>query len=136
MRHAGQKTYRSYPGTPMSRTIYFVFQQKRNPVRISVSHNRSKEEVIQAVDRSINDVFKDAGALPVKLVMEQRSWQGSVMSFALTAKMGIISTPIKGTVEVTDRDIIIDADLGMFNRFVDEKTAQQVIGTRLKGLLT
>ena len=105
-------------------------------MRISVSHNRSKEEVIQTVDRSIDDLFKDAGALPVKLVVEQRSWQGSIMTFALTAKMGIMSTPIKGTVEVTDRDIIIDADLGMFNRFVNEKTAQQVIGSRLKGLLT
>jgi hypothetical protein len=26
-------------------------------------------------------------------------------------------------------------DLGMFNRFVDEKSAQQMIGNRLKGLL-
>jgi len=104
-------------------------------VRISVSHNRPKEEVIQKIDQSINDLFKEAGALPVKVVMEQRSWQGSVMTFALTAKMGIVSTPIKGTVEVTDRDIIIDADLGMFNRFVNEKTAQQAIGNRLKGLL-
>jgi hypothetical protein len=105
-------------------------------VRISVSHNRSKEEVIQTVDRSIDDLFKDAGALPVKVVMEHRSWQGSIMTFALTAKMGIMSTPIKGTVEVTDRDIIIDADLGMFNRFVNEKIAQRAIGSRLKGLLT
>lgn len=105
-------------------------------MRISVSHNRPKEEVVQTIDRSINELFKDAGALPIKLVMQQRSWQGSVMTFALTAKMGIMSTPIKGTVEVTDRDIIIDADLGMFNRFVDEKTAQQMIGSRLKGLLT
>ena len=104
-------------------------------MRISVSHNRPKEEVIQKIDQSINDLFKEAGALPVKVVMEQRSWQGSVMTFALTAKMGIVSTPIKGTVEVTDRDIIIDADLGMFNRFVNEKTAQQAIGNRLKGLL-
>jgi hypothetical protein len=104
-------------------------------VRISVSHNQPKEEVIQKIDQSINDLFKEAGALPVKLVMQQKSWQGSVMTFALTAKMGIMSTPIKGTVEVTDRDIIIDADLGMFNRFVNEKTAQQAIGNRLKGLL-
>jgi hypothetical protein len=104
-------------------------------VRISVSHNRPKEEVIQKIDQSINDLFKEAGALPVKLVMEQRSWQGSIMTFAMTAKMGIMSTPIKGTVEVTDRDIIIDADLGMFNRFVNEKTAQHAIGNRLKGLL-
>jgi hypothetical protein len=46
-----------------------------------------------------------------------------------------MSTPIKGTIEVTDHDLIIDADLGMFNRFVDEKTAQKAIGSRLKGLL-
>jgi len=27
--------------------------------------------------------------------------------------MGLLSTPIKGTVEVTDRDLTIDADLGI-----------------------
>lgn len=136
MRKSTQKTYESYPGEQMPRTIYFCLPATTGPtVRISVSHNRPKEEVIQKIDQSINDLFKEAGALPVKLVMEQRSWQGSVMTFALTAKMGIMSTPIRGTVEVTDRDIIIDADLGMFNRFVNEKTAQQAIGNRLKGLL-
>jgi hypothetical protein len=71
----------------------------------------------------------------VKLVVEQRSWQGSTMSFLLAAKMGIMSTPIKGTVDVTDKDLTIDVDLGMFNRFVDEKSAQQKIGDRIKGLL-
>jgi len=104
-------------------------------VRISVSHNRTKEEVVQTVDRTWDDLFKEGGALPVKLTVQQRSWQGSTMTFALSAKMGIISTPIKGTVEVTDRDIIVDADLGMLGRFVSEKTAQQVLGSRIKGLL-
>jgi hypothetical protein len=104
-------------------------------MRISISHNRTKEEVMKSIDRSWDDLFKEAGALPVKLVVEQRSWQGSTMTFALTAKMGIMSTPIKGTVEVTDKDIIVDADLGMLGRFVNEKTAQQMLGSRLKGLL-
>ena len=104
-------------------------------MRISVSHNRTKEEVVQTVDRTWDDLFKEGGALPVKLTVQQRSWQGSTMTFALSAKMGIISTPIKGTVEVTDRDIIVDADLGMLGRFVSEKTAQQVLGSRIKGLL-
>ena len=104
-------------------------------MRISISHNRTKEEVVQSVDRSWDDLFKEAGALPVKLTVQQRSWQGSTMTFALTAKMGIISTPIKGTVEVTDSDVIVDADLGMLGRFVNEKTAQQVLGSRIKGLL-
>ena len=104
-------------------------------MRISISHNRTKEEVVQSIDRSWDDLFKEAGALPVKLTVEQRSWQGSTMTFALTAKMGIISTPIKGTVQVTDRDVIVDADLGMLGRFVNEKTAQQLLGSRIKGLL-
>ena len=104
-------------------------------MRISISHNRTKEEVVQSIDRSWDDLFKEAGALPVKLTVEQRSWQGSTMTFALTAKMGIISTPIKGTVEVTDCDVIVDADLGMLSRFVNEKTAQQLLGSRIKGLL-
>lgn len=104
-------------------------------MRISVSHNRPKQEVIQSVERSFNDLFQEAGGLPVKLTVDQRSWQGSVMSFQLTAKMGIISTPIKGTVEVTDKEIIVDADLGMLSRFISEKSAQQLLGNRVKGLL-
>jgi hypothetical protein len=104
-------------------------------VRIAISHNRSKQEVIQNVERSFNELFQQAGSLPVKLVVEQRSWQGSTMSFLLNAKMGIISTPIRGTVEVTDQEIIIDADLGMLSRFVNEKTARELIGSRMKGLL-
>ena len=104
-------------------------------MRITITHNRSKEDVIQSIDRGFNQLFQEAGALPVKLVVEQRSWQGSTMSFLLAAKMGIISTPVKGTVDVTDKDLTIDVDRGMFNRFVDEKSAQQRIGNRLKGLL-
>jgi Putative polyhydroxyalkanoic acid system protein (PHA_gran_rgn) len=104
-------------------------------LRITISHNRSKQEIIQSIDRGFHELFQDAGALPVRLVVEQRSWQGSTMSFQLKAKMGIISTPIKGTVDVTDQDLTIDVDLGMLNRLVNEKTAQQMIGSRMKGLL-
>jgi hypothetical protein len=109
--------------------------RKETTVRISLSHTRPKQEVIASVERWFNDLFQQAGGLPVKLTVDQRSWQGSVMSFQVTAKMGIMSTPIRGTEEVTDTDIIIDADLGMLGRFIDEKTAHQMLGSRLKGLL-
>jgi hypothetical protein len=67
--------------------------------------------------------------------MKQRSWQGSILSFSLTAKLGLLSTPITGTVEVTDHDVIVEADLGLLSRLVPEKTAREVIGNRIKGLL-
>jgi hypothetical protein len=104
-------------------------------MRITIAHNRSKAEIIDSVDRSFNEIFQGVPGIPVKLVVEQKSWQGSVLSFSLSAKLGLLSTPIKGTVEVTDHDLTVDIDLGLLNRLVPEQTAREVIGTRIKGLL-
>jgi hypothetical protein len=104
-------------------------------MRITISHDRPKAEIIEAVDRSFNDFFKSSAELPVKIVIQERTWQGSTLVFALTAKWGLFSTPVKGSVEVTDHDVTVDADLGILNRFVSEKTARAVIGDRIKGLL-
>jgi hypothetical protein len=104
-------------------------------MRITVSHNRTKEEVIQSVDRSFNDLFQGIAAIPVRLVQEHKSWQGSTMTFALTAKMGLLSTPIKGTVEVNDHDLTVDADLGILERMIPAKKAQEVLTDHVRGLL-
>jgi hypothetical protein len=104
-------------------------------MRITISHNRPKAEVIESVERSFDDLFKGVAELPVKVTIQQRTWQGSTLTFALTAKWGLLSTPIKGTVEVSDQDITVDADLGLLNRLVTEKKARAVVGERIKGLL-
>jgi hypothetical protein len=104
-------------------------------MRLIIPHKKSKQEVIDTIDQTIDDLFKQSGAFPVKIVEKQRSWQGSTLTFALAAKMGIISTPIKGTVDVTDRDITIDVDLGMLERLVPAEKAREMITTRVKGLL-
>lgn len=103
-------------------------------VRVTVSHNKPKEEIIRAVDRSFNSLFQSTG-LPVQLTEQQKTWQGSTLIFSLVAKMSFISTPIKGTVEVTDRDITIDADLGLLERFVPADRARELITNRIRGLL-
>lgn len=104
-------------------------------MRITVSHNKSKEEVMQAVDRALNELFKASLPIPAKLVEKQRTWQGSTLTFALSARMGLLSTPIKGFVEVTDKDITIDADLGILERMIPAQKAREVISERVKGLL-
>ena len=103
-------------------------------MRITIAHKKPKQEVIDSIDRGFDDVFRMEG-LPVKLALEQKSWQGSTMTFALNAKIGFMSSPIKGTIDVTDRDVTIDADLGMFERFISEDKAKEVLSTRFKGLL-
>src|SRR5271156_202486 len=104
-------------------------------MRITIAHTRTKAEIIQAIDRSFNDAFQGAAGLPVQIVVDQKSWAGSILTFALKAKMGFVSTPINGTVEVTDHDVIVDADLGMLNRFVSEQKIKDLLGSRVKKLL-
>jgi hypothetical protein len=104
-------------------------------MRVTISHHRTKQEIISSVDRSFDELFQGAAGLPVKMVVNQRSWQGDVLTFALTAKLGLMNTAIKGTVEVTDKDLTVEADLGMLNNFISDKAATEMIGTRLKGLL-
>ena len=104
-------------------------------MRITVSHNKPKQEVIQAVDRSFDDLFRGSSIVPLQIVNEQRQWQGSTLVFSFAAKMGILSTPIKGFVEVTDRDVTIDADLGFLERLLGGKQARTSIEDKVRGLL-
>lgn len=105
-------------------------------MRITVSHNKSKEEVIRAVDRSFDDLFRGIPGIPLKIVNEKREWQASTLNFSFDAKMGLLSSPIKGFVAVTDKDITIDADLGLLEKLLPMKTATTAIESRVKGLLT
>jgi hypothetical protein len=104
-------------------------------MRITVSHTRSKEEVIGAVDRSFDDLFRGIGTIPLQFVEKGRTWQGSTLSFSILAKMGIVSTPIKGTIEVTEKDLTIDADLGLLERLIPATKARESISNRVRGLL-
>lgn len=104
-------------------------------MRITVSHTKTKEEVIRNVDRSFDDLLKGVPGFPLQIVNEHRSWQGSTLTFAVRAKMGFLSSPIKGRVEVTDKDITIDADLGVFEKLLSGG-AKASLESRVRGLLT
>ncbi len=90
---------------------------------------------MRAVDRSFDDLFQGSGVIPLKIVNERRSWQGATLMFSFEAKMGLLSTPIKGIVEVTDKDLTIDADMGLLDRLFPAKQTRNVLEERIRGLL-
>jgi hypothetical protein len=90
---------------------------------------------MRAVDRSFDDLFSGISILPLQITKEQRSWQGSSLTFSFNAKMGLLSSGIKGIVEVTDRDITIDADLGLLEKLLPVKGARAALEGRIRGLL-
>ena len=90
---------------------------------------------MRALDRSFDDLFKGLGTVPLQIANESRKWTGSRMDFSFDAKLGIVSAPIKGFVDVTDKDVTVDADLGWLERLLPAKQAQAAIEGRVKGLL-
>ena len=105
------------------------------PVKLTIEHHRKKKDVVEKVDKGFDDAFKQAEGLPVKVTLKHKSWKGSTMHFQLSARMGLLSTPIQGSVEVTEEELIIDADLGLLTKFIPEEKAKTMLGGRVKGLL-
>jgi hypothetical protein len=105
-------------------------------MRITLSHTKSKERVMQSVDRSFDELFRGISIIPIQFRDQQRSWKGSTLTFSLSAKMGVISTPIKGTIEVTEREMTIDAGLGLLERLIPATKARAAITSRVRGLLS
>jgi hypothetical protein len=107
-------------------------------VKITVAHDSTKDEVKRALNRSLDDIITGSISLPVKLVQEHRSWNADTLTFSLIARMGplnMVSTPISGTVLVTDHDLTIDVNLGILERLLPAEKARQVVSSRLKGFL-
>ena len=63
-------------------------------MRITVFHNRPKEEIMRSFDRSFDDLFKGFGAVPIQILNESRKWTGRRIDFSFNAKMDIVSTQL------------------------------------------
>lgn len=105
-------------------------------MRVTVSHNKPKEDLKRAVDRSLDDLFRGISILPFEIVNERRSWAGDTLTFSFTAKMGVLSSPMNGFVEVTSRDITVEIDLGLLERLLSARGARASVEERVRGLLT
>jgi hypothetical protein len=106
-------------------------------MRVTVSHNQPKQEVIQRIDRGLDDIFKGATGGMVQITDEQRSWVDNQLNFSFNARAGFVNIPVKGLVIVDDHLVTIDVDLPSFvnNLFPEQKMASG-IETRVRGLLT
>ena len=108
-------------------------------MKITVAHDNTKAAVKQAVNRALDDLVTGSVSLPVKLVQESRTWNADTLRFSLIARMGpmgLMSTPISGTVRVTDHDLYIDVNLGVLERLIPAEKARHLLTKRLAGLLT
>lgn len=105
-------------------------------MRVSISHNKPKQEVINIVETQTQELLRSVASGPVQIADAQKQWQGDTMYFSFKGKMGFFSVPIKGTVEVRETEVIIDADLpGLVTKMISEEKIRAQVEGRVKGLL-
>jgi len=105
-------------------------------MRVTISHNKPVQEIKNSIDRSFDSLFNGFGSGLVEFADQHHSWSGNTMVFDMNARMGFVKSPIKGTIDVTDKDVTIDVDLGILGKLVPEQTVRTGIEGRVKGLLT
>jgi hypothetical protein len=105
-------------------------------MRIIIPNKKSIEETKRIVERSTEDIFRSAAGGLIQVSCVEKSWCGDTMSFSFKAGVAFLSTPILGTVAVTEKDVTIDVALPeAFRRFIPEDKLKSGIETRVRALI-
>ena len=104
-------------------------------MRVTVSHGRPKSEVRAAVEQAVDQLFREIPTGLIQITDQRKAWDGEVLRFWLTAKMGVVRNPIQGWIAVTEKDLTVDVDLGMLNLLFPEQKVRKTIEDSLRGKL-
>jgi hypothetical protein len=104
-------------------------------MRVTISHKKPKQEVVKIVEQNTNEMLKSLASGPVQVVDLQRTWTGDVMDFSFRGAAGFINVPIKGRIEVTDAEVIVEADLGVLGKLIPEEKLQASVEGKVRGYL-
>ena len=106
-------------------------------MRVTVTHDKGLQAAKKLVDDSATEVFKGAAGAPIQIVDQQKRWEGDTMHFSFTGKMGFFSAPLKGWVQVTEKDVTIECELpGILSKLMPEDKLKAQVESRVRGLLT
>jgi Putative polyhydroxyalkanoic acid system protein (PHA_gran_rgn) len=104
-------------------------------MRVTISHDRPKQEMKDSVERSIDQLFTGFNLGAIQCVNQRKQWLGDTMTFSLTARLGLLQTAINGSALVTEKEVILDVDLGLLGKLLPETSAATQIAGRAKALL-
>ncbi|HEY4085230.1 MAG TPA: hypothetical protein VGM43_04790 [Bryobacteraceae bacterium] len=105
-------------------------------MRVEIAHQLGKKAAIPVIDRSLDRLLGGVGS-NVQIVDKKTSWNASTMQFSFTGKVGFISVPLAGTIDVNDASVVVSMDLPpMVKNFIGEDKIHQLVETNVRELLT
>jgi hypothetical protein len=104
-------------------------------MRITVSHNKGKQEATRIVESAIDQVFNSAFSGAIQISGFQKQWDGPKLTFSMMAGIGPLRAPITGWILPTDTDITINCDLPEFLEKLLPLSVQSNLQSSVRGLL-
>ncbi|HLP18154.1 MAG TPA: polyhydroxyalkanoic acid system family protein [Bacteroidota bacterium] len=105
-------------------------------MRIEQSHSLGKEEVKKRSDGLAESLVNMPIPGGVSVGDISRQWHDDTMDFAFRVSKGFFGADIKGQVNVTDTNVILDIKVPpIVSSFVDEDKIRSVIQTRMSELV-
>lgn len=105
-------------------------------MRVTVSHGKGREEARRLAGQAAGNLLRPDLPGPVRLTDIRKEWAGDVLSFAATVLFGPIRAPVRGTVTVLEREIVIEVELPpALARIAPETAIRSAVEARVRGLL-
>lgn len=98
-------------------------------------HNSDQAAAVAKIDGFLEKMMTRPLPAGVKLKKAEKSWNGGRMTFTARFSKGILGATIDGTVDVTDREVIMDSQVpALLRAFVSEDQIAKVINEQFDDL--
>lgn len=105
-------------------------------MKVVVPHHSTREAAKPVMDKALDHLFGEAGNASIQIVDQRKVWEGSLMIFSFTGKLGFITVPLAGTIGVDDTHVTVDFELpGMLKTFVGEDKVRTIVDENLRKMV-
>ena len=102
---------------------------------VTVAHHSTQTAVVGTLDKAADQLLSGEANQNIQIVDPKKSWQGSVMTFSFTGKVGFIAVPLAGTVAVDDANVTVECDLPpMVKSFLGEEKIRSMVEENVRKL--
>ena len=105
-------------------------------MRVVVVHGSTQEATMPVMDQGLDRILGGAGSSSIQIVDQRKTWDGPVMTFSFTGRMGFIAVPLAGTIEVDDSNVTVDFELpSILKTFVGEHKVRSIVEQNVREMV-
>ena len=104
-------------------------------MRVVVPHGMTQEATMPIMDKALDKLLAGVGG-SVQVLDQKSNWDGPVMTFSFTGKLGFIAVPLVGKINVEHTNVTVTMDLPpIVTMFIGEDKLRALVDENVRSLL-